>query len=675
MAITKPPVSGAPSGASDSPGTPETTAPRLRRWVFCWPAAVIVLGFVAFTLIAPETAESLVMGLQEGIVRNFSWYYGSSRRSSSASRSSSGSAASVTSSSAKTETSPSSAPPRGSRCSSRQAWASASSSTAWRSRSATSLTAPGCHRDGGRARPAGHGADLPALGPARLGDLRRARPRARLRDPPSGPPGVDPLGAGAAARPPGQGRLGNGSTSSPWSEPCSVSRRRSASGSSRSVRASGAPASPKQHGQPDRHHPRHHGRHHRLARDRGHQGHEDPVELQPAAGRRAVALRADRRADAVLVARLGAVDRRVPAERRRAVVQRDGAAGCRGRGLAGRLDHVLLGWWMSWAPFVGIFIARISKGRTVRQFVFGVLLVPTALTFLWFAVLGGTAIYRQTDGAGGLVGTAARWTSRARCSRCSATSGRCGADVRSHLADRHLLRHLVRLGFARHGDDRVGRRHRAEELAAGVLRPGLGAARHRTAHRGRSRRVEDGRHHHRVAVRVVLLLVCWSTIIAFTRERRAYDKAERAILLEHVGEYYGLEVDAPTEGGLRGGLARPWEAVRRRVQRARPGGVAPGAASAGTGAGAGGVPTRVLLAVPARRRRLVLVLVLVLVPVPGRLRLALGGCLGRSRRPLAADRRRLGRSRDGPQPRPGAAGVSRRLTGARAPRSDQRTTF
>ncbi len=62
------------------------------------------------------------------------------------------------------------------------------------------------------------------------------------------------------------------------------------------------------------------------------------------------------------------------------------------------------GWWMSWAPFVGIFIARISKGRTVRQFVFGVLLVPTALTMLWFAVLGGAAVHQQVNG-GGLVGS------------------------------------------------------------------------------------------------------------------------------------------------------------------------------------------------------------------------------------------------------------------------------
>lgn len=53
------------------------------------------------------------------------------------------------------------------------------------------------------------------------------------------------------------------------------------------------------------------------------------------------------------------------------------------------------GWWISWAPFVGVFIARISKGRTVREFVAGTLLVPTAVTFLWFSVMGGSAIYRQ----------------------------------------------------------------------------------------------------------------------------------------------------------------------------------------------------------------------------------------------------------------------------------------
>lgn len=62
------------------------------------------------------------------------------------------------------------------------------------------------------------------------------------------------------------------------------------------------------------------------------------------------------------------------------------------------------GWWISWAPFVGIFIARISKGRSVREFVAGVLLVPTAMGFLWFSVMGGSALYRQLFGQGGLVG-------------------------------------------------------------------------------------------------------------------------------------------------------------------------------------------------------------------------------------------------------------------------------
>ncbi|WP_084499546.1 BCCT family transporter [Brevibacterium album] len=53
------------------------------------------------------------------------------------------------------------------------------------------------------------------------------------------------------------------------------------------------------------------------------------------------------------------------------------------------------GWWISWAPFVGVFIARISRGRTIRQFIAGVLLVPSIVGFLWFSVLGGTGIWRQ----------------------------------------------------------------------------------------------------------------------------------------------------------------------------------------------------------------------------------------------------------------------------------------
>ncbi|GAA1564942.1 BCCT family transporter [Leucobacter aridicollis] len=61
------------------------------------------------------------------------------------------------------------------------------------------------------------------------------------------------------------------------------------------------------------------------------------------------------------------------------------------------------GWWISWSPFVGIFIARISRGRTVREFVAGVMLVPTFVGILWFSVLGGSGLFRQFFGAGDLV--------------------------------------------------------------------------------------------------------------------------------------------------------------------------------------------------------------------------------------------------------------------------------
>ncbi|GAA4876301.1 BCCT family transporter [Ferrimonas pelagia] len=50
------------------------------------------------------------------------------------------------------------------------------------------------------------------------------------------------------------------------------------------------------------------------------------------------------------------------------------------------------GWWVSWAPFVGMFIARISRGRTIREFLIGILFVPAAFVFLWFTAFGNTAI-------------------------------------------------------------------------------------------------------------------------------------------------------------------------------------------------------------------------------------------------------------------------------------------
>ncbi|GAA1568599.1 BCCT family transporter [Kribbella sancticallisti] len=55
-------------------------------------------------------------------------------------------------------------------------------------------------------------------------------------------------------------------------------------------------------------------------------------------------------------------------------------------------------WWISWTPFVGMFIARISRGRTIRQFVTGVLLVPSMVSLVWFCIFGGAAIDTQRGG-------------------------------------------------------------------------------------------------------------------------------------------------------------------------------------------------------------------------------------------------------------------------------------
>jgi BCCT family betaine/carnitine transporter len=59
-------------------------------------------------------------------------------------------------------------------------------------------------------------------------------------------------------------------------------------------------------------------------------------------------------------------------------------------------------WWISWSPFVGMFIARVSKGRTVREFITAVLIVPTTVTIIWMSVFGGLAIDQIVNGIGQL---------------------------------------------------------------------------------------------------------------------------------------------------------------------------------------------------------------------------------------------------------------------------------
>ena len=72
------------------------------------------------------------------------------------------------------------------------------------------------------------------------------------------------------------------------------------------------------------------------------------------------------------------------------------------------------GWWISWAPFVGMFIARISRGRTIREFMVGVMFVPTTISFFWLCMFGGNAIYLELQamaqgGTAGIAETVMAW--------------------------------------------------------------------------------------------------------------------------------------------------------------------------------------------------------------------------------------------------------------------------
>ncbi|WP_082763750.1 BCCT family transporter [Frondihabitans sp. PAMC 28766] len=223
------------------------------------------------------------------------------------------------------------------------------------------------------------------------------------------------------------------------------------------------------------------------------------------------------------------------------------------------------GWWMSWAPFVGIFIARISKGRTVRQFVFGVMLVPTLLTFLWFAVLGGAALYEQLYRGGTLVGPGGHVDVEGALFQLLGslpagtvliagailliavffvTSADSGALVMAMIATGGQLepRKLIRIFFAV---------ITALVAIALLLSGGLTAL--------KTAAITTA-----LPFSVVIILMCWSTVIALTREKRAYRAAERAVLLDELAAHYEAEVEVPAARDPRTG---PIAQLRRRARR------------------------------------------------------------------------------------------------------------
>ncbi len=209
------------------------------------------------------------------------------------------------------------------------------------------------------------------------------------------------------------------------------------------------------------------------------------------------------------------------------------------------------GWWISWAPFVGIFIARVSRGRTVREFVMGVLIVPTLVGVLWFAVLGGSAIkleldrpgtMTQADGSVNVEGALFQLFESLPAPLLLTI----GALVLIALffvtsADSGAL---VMGMIATGGDPEPSKPVRTLfTLITALLAIALLIAGGLTALQTAAIIIA-------LPFSVVMLLICWATVVAFQRERRIYEKAERAQLLEH----YGLEVESENERGIR----LPW---------------------------------------------------------------------------------------------------------------------
>ncbi|MCK3769455.1 BCCT family transporter [Microbacterium aerolatum] len=224
------------------------------------------------------------------------------------------------------------------------------------------------------------------------------------------------------------------------------------------------------------------------------------------------------------------------------------------------------GWWISWAPFVGIFIARISKGRTVREFVAGVILVPTLLGILWFAVLGGSALAMELADPGVLLNDEG------------------GVDLQGALFE--MLQHvpgttivsigvilLITIFFVTSADSGA--------LVMGMIATGGQQNPKRwirtffvavTAALAIALLLAGGLTALQTAAitialpfSVVMLLICWSTVVAFTRERRAYARAERAQLIDKIGDYYGLEVESRDATGVLGAQPRWLRHLQQRL--------------------------------------------------------------------------------------------------------------
>ncbi|MFW7415531.1 BCCT family transporter [Demequina sp. SO4-18] len=207
------------------------------------------------------------------------------------------------------------------------------------------------------------------------------------------------------------------------------------------------------------------------------------------------------------------------------------------------------GWWISWAPFVGVFIARVSKGRTVREFVWGVLLVPAFVTFLWFSVLGGSALYEQLYGEGRFIAEDGSIDSTG--SLFQLLDGLPGGGIAAFGA---II--LIAVFFITSSD--------SGSLVLSMLTSGGNDSPKRwlrvfwattTAIVAIALLVAGGLNALQTAAIItalpfsfVMVAMCAATLKAFRREHRTYLSANRAEFVEHIteriGESYGLEQSA-----------------------------------------------------------------------------------------------------------------------------------
>jgi choline/glycine/proline betaine transport protein len=232
----------------------------------------------------------------------------------------------------------------------------------------------------------------------------------------------------------------------------------------------------------------------------------------------------------------------------------------------GKWTSFYWGWWISWAPFVGIFIARISKGRTVREFVAGVILVPTLLGILWFAIVGGSALAIELGAPGTLLkedGTVDLQGALFQLVAQLPASGIVSAGVLLLIAIFFITSAdsgaLVMGMIATGGQQNPKRWIRTFFVAVtAALAIALLLAGGLTALQTAAITIA-------LPFSIVMLLICWSTMVAFIRERRAYDRAKRAQLIDRIGDYYGLEVEARDEGGIVGAQPRWLRGLQKRL--------------------------------------------------------------------------------------------------------------